>query len=142
MSDTSKPLLGPLQLVVIGFPSDADMHGQIMREFSNIRGRGIIRVIDALFVRKDDQGRINAAVRESDLSLHEREVLGAIAGGLLGLMKSGDEEGEALGATLAAQAIAEGAFGLGMATCSASRMRFRQAPRRSCCSSSTSGRST
>ena len=40
------------------------------------------------------------------MTLHEREVLGAIAGGLLGLMAGGDQESEALGATLAAQAIA------------------------------------
>ena len=66
----------------------------------------MIRLIDALFVRKDDQGSINASMRESDLTLHEREVLGAIAGGMLGLMAGGDQESEALGATLAAQAIA------------------------------------
>ena len=63
------------------------------------RGPGLIRVIDALFVRKDDQGHISASIRESDLTLHERESLGALVGSLLGLKAGGDEESEALGAT-------------------------------------------
>jgi hypothetical protein len=53
-------------------------------------------------------------MHESDLTLHEREVLGAVVGGLLGLTSGGDQESEALGATLAAQAIAEDAFGFGI----------------------------
>lgn len=107
-------MVGPIQLVVIGFPPEAQFRGEIMRAYSDLRGRGVIRVIDALFVRKDDQGRISASIRESDLTLHERESLGAIVGGLLGLMAGGDEESEALGATLAAQAIADNAFGFGI----------------------------
>ena len=113
-TQTMKSLVGPIQLVVIGFPPEAEFQGEIMRAFTDIRGRGVIRVIDALFVRKDDQGRISASIRESDLTLHERELLGALVGGLLGLKAGGDEESEALGATLAAQAIADDAFGLGI----------------------------
>ena len=48
--DTEKtspaPLLGPVQLVVIGFPSDAQFRGDILHAFSNIRGRGVIRLLD------------------------------------------------------------------------------------------------
>jgi uncharacterized membrane protein len=114
-SETSyTPLLGPVQLVVIGFPPEAQFKGEIMRAFSDLRGRGVIRVIDALFVRKDNDGRISASIHESDLSLEERELLGAVVGGLLGLASGGDEESEALGATLAAQAIADDAFGFGI----------------------------
>ncbi len=116
MESTSRPepILGPIQLVVIGFPPEAEFRGEIIRELSALRGRGVVRLIDAMFVRKDAQGNINAAIHESDLSLHEREVLGAIVGGILGLAAGGDAESEALGATLAAQSIAEGAFGLGI----------------------------
>ena len=114
MQPSTTPLVGPIQLVVIGFPPEAEFRGEILRAFANIRGRGVIRVIDALFVRKDDQGRISASMRESDLTREQRELLGAIAGGLLGLMAGGDEESEALGATLAAQAVADNAFGLGI----------------------------
>jgi len=106
--------LAPVQLVVIGFPPEAEFKGEIIRALSDLRGRGVIRLIDALFVRKDAQGKISASMRESDLSLHERELLGAIVGGLLGLVAGGDEESEALGATLAAQAVADNAFGFGI----------------------------
>ncbi len=111
----SQPLLGPVQLFVIGFPPDAQFRGEIIRELTALRGRGVVRLIDAMFVRKDAEGNINAAVHESDLTLRERELLGAIVGGILGLAAGGDAESEALGATLAAQSIAEGAFGLGIA---------------------------
>jgi uncharacterized membrane protein len=114
MESTMTPLVGPVQLAVIGFPPDAQFRGEILRAFASVRGRGVIRVIDALFVRKDDQGRISAQMRDSDLSREERQVLGAVAGGLLGVAAGGDEESEALGATLAAQAIADDAFGLGL----------------------------
>jgi uncharacterized membrane protein len=116
MESTSlpQPILGPIQLVVIGFPPEAQFRGEIIRELSALRGRGVVRLIDAMFVRKDAQGNINAAIHESDLTLHEREVLGAIVGGILGLAAGGDAESEALGATLAAQSIAQGAFGLGV----------------------------
>ena len=100
-------------MVVIGFP-DAEFRGETIRALTNLRGRGVIRLIDALFVRKDGQGQISASMRESDLTLHEREALGAVVGGLLGVMAGGDQESEALGATLAAQAIADGAFGFGI----------------------------
>jgi uncharacterized membrane protein len=114
MESSSQPLVGPIQLVVIGFPPDAQFRGEIIRALSDLRGHGVIRLIDALFVRKDAEGRVNASIRESDLTLHERETLGAIVGGLLGLMAGGDRESEALGATLAAQAIADNAFGFGI----------------------------
>jgi uncharacterized membrane protein len=115
METASKtPLMGPIQLVVIGFPPEAQFRGEIVRAMSEIRGRGVVRVLDALFVRKDDHGRITSSIHKSDLSLEEREVLGAVLGGLLGLAAGGDEESEALGATLAAQAIADDAFGFGV----------------------------
>jgi uncharacterized membrane protein len=114
MASTTNPMVGPIQLVVIGFPPEAQFRGEIMRAYSDLRGHGVIRVIDALFVRKDAQGRISASVRESDLTLHERESLGAVVGGMLGLTAGGDQESEALGATLAAQAIADNAFGFGI----------------------------
>ena len=115
MESTTTSRVAPVQLVVIGFPPDAQFRGEIIRALSDLRGRGVIRLIDALFVRKDADGNVVASMRESDLSLHERELMGAVAGGLLGLMAGGDQESEALGATLAAQAIAvDDAFGLGI----------------------------
>ena len=110
----TKTMVGPIQLVVIGFPLDAKFSGEIIKALSDLRGRGVIRLIDALFVRKDADGKIVASVRDSDLTLAQREYLGAVVGGLLGLVAGGDEESEALGATLAAQNIHDDAFGLGI----------------------------
>jgi uncharacterized membrane protein len=106
--------MGPIQLIVIGFPPEAQFRGELLRALSEVRGRGVVRVIDALFVRKDAEGRINASMRESDLTEAERQKLGAVVGGLFGLVTGGDAESEALGATLAAHAIADNAFGFGV----------------------------
>jgi uncharacterized membrane protein len=108
------PLMGPVQLVVIGFPPDAQFRGEILRALSDIRGRGVVRLLDALFVRKGDDGRISASIHDSDLSLEEREALGALVGGLLGFMSTGEPESAAAGATLAVEAIANDAFGFGI----------------------------
>jgi uncharacterized membrane protein len=114
MAADTGALIGPIQLVVIGFPRDAQFRGEIIRALSDVRGRGVIRLIDALFVRKDDQGRIGAVMRESDFTQEQRETLGTIAGGLLGYM-AGGEETALRAADAAAQAVAGGAFGLGLA---------------------------
>ena len=106
-------MIGPIQLVVIGFPRDAQFRGEIIRELTELRGRGVVRLIDALFVRKDDQGRISSTMRESDVTLEQREMLGAVAGGLLGYI-AGGEDVAVQAADETAQAIAEGAFGLGL----------------------------
>jgi len=100
--------------VVIGFPPEARFSGEIIKALTDLRGRGVIRLIDALFVRKDADGKVTASLRDSDLTLAQREYMGAVVGGLLGLVAGGDRESEALGATLAAQAIADDAFGLGL----------------------------
>jgi uncharacterized membrane protein len=107
-------MVGPIQLIVIGFPPDARFSGEIIRALSDLRGRGVIRLIDALFVRKDADGKVVSSLRDSDLTLAQREYMGAVVGGLLGLVAGGDEESEALGATMAAQAIHDNAFGLGI----------------------------
>jgi len=109
-----KTMVGPIQLVVIGFPPDAKFSGEIIKALTDLRGRGVIRLIDALFVRKDADGKVVASVRDSDLTLAQREYMGAVVGGLLGLLTGGDQESEALGATLAAQAVHDDAFGLGI----------------------------
>lgn len=108
------PLIGPVQLVVIGFPPEAQFRGEIVRALSDLRGRGVIRILDALFVRKGNDGRITSSIHESDLTLEQRMALGALVGGLLGLAAGGDAESAEAGAALATDAIANDAFGLGI----------------------------
>ena len=48
--------LGPIDIVVIGFPPDAPMTGEAVPIVLDLVDRGIIRVLDALFVVKEADG--------------------------------------------------------------------------------------
>ena len=48
--------LGPIDIVVIGFPPDAPMTGEAVPLLLGLVDRGIIRVLDVLFVTKDADG--------------------------------------------------------------------------------------
>ena len=47
---------GPIDVVVIGYPPGAPMTGEAVPKFLDLVDRGIIRVLDARFVRKDTDG--------------------------------------------------------------------------------------
>ena len=48
--------LGPIDIVVIGYPQDAPMTGDAIPILLDLVERGIIRVLDVLFVAQDDDG--------------------------------------------------------------------------------------
>ena len=48
--------LGPVDVLVIGYPPGAPMTGDAVPIFLDLVNRGIIRVFDALFVKKDEDG--------------------------------------------------------------------------------------
>lgn len=48
--------LGPIDLVVIGFPPGAPMTGEAGPLLMDLVDRGVIRVLDAMFVKKEDDG--------------------------------------------------------------------------------------
>ena len=48
--------LGPIDLVVIGYPADAPMTGEAAPLLLDLVDRGIIRVLDAMFVKKNEDG--------------------------------------------------------------------------------------
>ena len=51
--------VAPLQLLVVGFETTAGFRGDIARELRDLRGRGMVRVLDArLFHRSEDDGRL------------------------------------------------------------------------------------
>ena len=50
--------LGPIDVVVIGFPADAPMTGEAAPLLVNLVDRGIIRVLDILFVTKGEDGAV------------------------------------------------------------------------------------
>ena len=48
--------LGPIDIVVIGFPAGAPMTGESIPILLDLVERGIIRVLDAMFVIKEEDG--------------------------------------------------------------------------------------
>ncbi|MBV9310501.1 MAG: hypothetical protein JOZ73_06705 [Solirubrobacterales bacterium] len=81
--------LGPIDVVVIGFPPGAPMTGEAVPIFLDLVDRGIIRVFDALFVRKDADGTFSGF----DLGDLDEDNLGhftAFAGATTGLLTEDD----------------------------------------------------
>jgi len=96
--------IGPVQLLVLGF-SHPDFHGQIRGELDRLRDNDVVRVIDALAVRKDADGNVET-LHQSQLSDDQQQAFGALVGGLVGLGAAG-EEGFELGAERGAEMVEE-----------------------------------
>jgi uncharacterized membrane protein len=96
--------IGPVQLLVLGF-KQPNFQGEIRAELDRLRDSDLVRVIDALAVRKDADGKVET-LHESQLSSDEQAAFGALIGGLIGLGAAG-EEGFELGAERGAEAVAE-----------------------------------
>jgi uncharacterized membrane protein len=78
--------VGPVQLVAIGCGRDANVAGRIMAELARLQHSGTIRVLDLLFVQKDEQSGDLVALD------YQGEDLGAIVGALLGFGFEGNGE--------------------------------------------------
>jgi uncharacterized membrane protein len=96
---------GPVQLLVVGF-EEGKFEGKILAELRRLREHDIVRLIDLLFVRRGEDGEVEA-VEHSDLTQEEAMEFGALAGALLGLGAEGEEGAEA-GAVAGATAAADG----------------------------------
>lgn len=80
---------GPLQMIVVSFSPGADLQERVLVEVDRLQGRGVIRVLDVLFVSKNEDGTIRRVVVSGD------EDLGALLAGVVPLDDSGF--GELLG---------------------------------------------
>jgi hypothetical protein len=78
--------LGPIDIVVIAYPADAPMTGDAMPLFLDLVERGIIRVLDAMFVIKNGDGTYSGfeARDLTDKGVGSFEVFEGAASGLLG----------------------------------------------------------
>ena len=97
--------LGPVQMLIVGFTGD-NFDGSIMKELDRLKEHDIVRLIDLLFVKKNEDGEIEVAQR-SDLSAEEAQEFGAIIGALVGLGADG-EEGAEYGALAGAAELQDG----------------------------------
>jgi hypothetical protein len=80
---------GPIDVVVIGYPAGAPMTGEAVPIFLDLVDRGIIRVLDALFVCKDEHGTYSGF----DLADVDEETAGDLtvfAGATAGLLSDDD----------------------------------------------------
>src|SRR5438876_5459970 len=85
--------LGPLEYVMVAFEGNR-FSGQILTELRTAQEKGIIRVIDLLVIKKDEQGNV-MALELSDLSEEEARPFGFLAGGLLNIFEPDDVEATA-----------------------------------------------
>ena len=90
-------------MLVIGF-EDGRFSGEILAELRRLREHDIVRLVDLLFVARDENGDIEA-IEHSDLAVDEAEAFGALAGALLGM--GAGEEGAEDGAAQGAAAVEE-----------------------------------
>jgi uncharacterized membrane protein len=92
--------IGPVQLVAIGFPLEAEFEGRIMAELERLERHETIRILDLLFVGKDAETGDLLALD------YQGEELGAIVGALLGFEFEDEQPGEPM------EGIQGHAFGL------------------------------
>jgi len=97
--------IGPVQMLVLGF-QDPQFKGEILEELRRLKEHDIVRLIDAIAVRKDDEGNVEV-LHKSDLSQDEAIEFGAVVGALIGLGADGEEGAEA-GALAGAEALEDG----------------------------------
>lgn len=81
--------LGPIDVVVIGYPAGAPMTGEAVPILLDLVDRGIVRILDALFVRKDADGTFSG-FDIADLDQDSIGDLTAFAGATTGLLNDDD----------------------------------------------------
>ena len=97
--------IGPVQLLVLGF-NHPDFKGEILAEFDHLNESDVVRIIDGIAIKKDNNGNVSV-LKRSDLNEQEAAEFGAIVGGLIGLGAAG-AEGAVAGAVLGAEESAGG----------------------------------
>jgi hypothetical protein len=87
--EDNEEAFGPIDVVVIGYPAGAPMTGEAVPLLLDLVDRGIIRVLDALFVRKDGEGTFSG-FDLADLDEDTAGDLTVFAGATTGLL--GDDD--------------------------------------------------
>lgn len=97
--------VGPIQLLCLAFDGNR-FKGEILPELDRLKREHIIRIIDLLVVRKDDEGRVTV-MTASDLDWEEATSFGSYVGALAGYRAAG-AEGLERGAIAGAAELADG----------------------------------
>ncbi len=81
--------LGPVDVVVIGYPADAPMTGEAVPILLDLVDRGIVRVLDARFVIKEEDGTYSG-FEVADLDEDSVGSFTAFAGASSGMLSDDD----------------------------------------------------
>ncbi len=73
----------PLQVIAVGFGPGADFEGRVLAEVDRLEGRGVLRLLDVLFVAKDENGAIQ------QLAVGDDEDFGALLASVVPLHGAG-----------------------------------------------------
>jgi hypothetical protein len=78
--------VGPVDILVIGYPTGSPMTGEAAPILLDLVDRGIVRVLDAMFVKKDDDGTVSGfeARGLDDKHVGDFTVFEGASSGLLG----------------------------------------------------------
>jgi hypothetical protein len=87
--EDSEQAFGPIDVVVIGYPPGAPMTGEAVPLLLDLVNRGIIRVLDALFVQKQEDGTFSG-FDLADLDADTAGDLTAFAGATTGMLTDDD----------------------------------------------------
>jgi DNA-binding CsgD family transcriptional regulator len=77
---------GPLQVIAVSFSPGSDFQGRVLAEVDRLQGRGVLRLLDVMFVAKNEEGMIEPVVVAGD------DDLGALLSGILPLGGGGPLE--------------------------------------------------
>jgi DNA-binding CsgD family transcriptional regulator len=95
-------VLGPMQLLTVAFEDGADVEARLVAEVDALQGRGVLRLLDLLVLRKGDDGTISRLVlADSELGDLLAEVAPPEAAALLALVAGDEAETRALAESLA-----------------------------------------
>jgi hypothetical protein len=114
LAKTTKPAIssnapmskvGPIQVMVFGFDRTDQFRGEVLEQLINLRGRGLIRLIDLFVAMKNPSGEL-LAMETNDLTEKESVEFGKVIGKLLGKQKvtAGEAAAVVVERTLAAAA--------------------------------------
>ena len=81
--------LGPVNVVIIGYPADAPRTGEAVPMFVDLVDRGVIRVLDVLMVQKDAEGNVSG-IEITDLDGDGVNDLVVFAGARTGMLDDED----------------------------------------------------
>ena len=57
---------GPLQVIAVSFSPGSDFQGRVLAEVDRLQGRGVLRLLDVIFVAKNEDGTIEPVIVGGD----------------------------------------------------------------------------